>query len=106
MQTDKTFFEDLARVMSGAAGAMQGAASEAQQVVRQRLERLMGEMNFAHRDELEAARAMAAQARAEQEALATQVAALNARVDALAAQVAAQAPPPAGPAGSSGAPDR
>lgn len=88
MQTDKTFFEDLARVMSGAAGAVQGAANEAQQLMRQRLERLMGEMNFVHRDELEAVKAMALEARAEQERLATELAGLRAQVERLEAATA------------------
>ena len=47
--------------------------------VRQRLERLVADMDFVPREEFEAVKAMAAKARAENEALAARIAALESK---------------------------
>ena len=77
MQTNSRFFDDLARVASGAASTLAGIRQELDAMVRQRLERLIADMDLVTRDEFEAVKAMAANARAEQEALAIRVAKLE-----------------------------
>ncbi len=77
MQTNSRFFDDLARVASGAASTLAGMRQELDAMVRQRLERLIADMDLVTRDEFEAVKAMAANARAEQEALALRVALLE-----------------------------
>jgi BMFP domain-containing protein YqiC len=85
MQTDNRFFDDLARVASGALHTLGGLREEIEMRVRERLERLATEMNLVTREEFEAVRAMARKAREEQEALAARVAALEAEIGALKA---------------------
>ncbi len=81
MQTENRFFDDLARLATGAAGALQGVQTEFRQLIRQQFERMLGEMDLVSRDEFEAVKAMAAAAREEN-------AALKARLEALAATLA------------------
>ena len=49
---------------------------------KQRLERLVAEMDFVPREEFEAVKAMAAKARAENESLAARIAALESKIQA------------------------
>lgn len=77
MQTSSRFFDDLARVASGAASTLAGIRQELDAMVRQRLERLITDMDLVTRDEFEAVKAIAVNARAEQEALAIRVAVLE-----------------------------
>ena len=69
MQTSNRFFDDLARVASGAASTLTGIRQELDAMVRQRFERWISGMDLVTRDEFEAVKAMAANARAEQEML-------------------------------------
>jgi BMFP domain-containing protein YqiC len=80
MQTENRFFDDLARVASGAFGAFAGLRTEVETLAKQRFERLLADMDLVRREEFEAVKAMAARARGEQEDLALRVAALEARV--------------------------
>ena len=73
MQTSNRFFDDLARVASGAASTLTGIRQELDAMVRQRFERWISDMDLVTRDEFEAVKAMAANARAEQEMLANRV---------------------------------
>ena len=84
MQTNNRFFDDLARVASGAASTLAGVRQELDAMVRQRLERLISDMDLVTRDEFEAVKATAANARAEQETLARRVAQLEETVTAAA----------------------
>jgi len=79
-QTDNPFLDGLAKAFTDAAGLAQGVRGEIDNFVKQRLERLVAEMDFVPREEFEAVRAMAAKARAENEVLAARVAALEARM--------------------------
>lgn len=97
MQSENRFFDDIARVASGAMGAVAGLRSEMEALFKQRFERLLADMDLVQREEFDAVKAMAAKARTEQEALAERVAALEAKVAALEAA-------PASP-GASGASD-
>jgi BMFP domain-containing protein YqiC len=82
MQTQKPFFDDLARVAGGAMGALSGLKAEFEAVVKQQIERWTSGMDLVPREEFEAVRAMAAKARDEQLALEQRVAALEAHLAA------------------------
>ncbi len=84
MQTNNRFFDDLARVASGAASTLAGVRQELDAMVRQRFERFISDMDLVTRDEFEAVKATAANARGEQEALAKRVAALEEALTATA----------------------
>ena len=88
MQSQNPFFDDLARVASGAMGALSGLRAEMEAMMRQQMERFTSGLDLVPREEFEVVRAMAIKARTEQEAL-------QARVDALEAQLAAFAAKPA-----------
>jgi BMFP domain-containing protein YqiC len=82
MQTDNRLLDDLAKLATGALGALQGVREEADLLVRQQLERLLAQMNLVSRDEFDAVKAMAAAARGENERLARRVAELEAALAA------------------------
>lgn len=77
MQTQNRLFDDLARVAGGALGALTGVRDEIEGIIRYRLERVLAEMDLVTREEFEAVRAMAAEARAENERLAARLAELE-----------------------------
>ena len=79
MQGRNRILDDLSQLMTNAAGVAQGVRDEAETVVRQRMERLLADMNLVTRDEFDAVRDMAQKAREENEALAARIAALEAR---------------------------
>ena len=78
MQTTNRLLDDLARVAGGAAGVVAGVKDEIEARVRQHLERVLDGMELVSRDEFETARAMAAEARAENQRLEKRLAALEA----------------------------
>src|SRR5215469_2609004 len=80
MQTQNRFLDDLARVATGAMGAVTGMRGEVEARLREQFERILGRMNLVRREEFDAVQAMAAKARAAQEALEKRVAALEARL--------------------------
>ena len=80
MQSENRLFDDLARVATGALGALTGVRDEVEARVREQFERVLGRMNLVRREEFDAVQAMAAKARAAQEALEARVAALEARL--------------------------
>jgi hypothetical protein len=81
MQTENRLLDDLARVAGGAFGAVARLRTEIEDLVKQRLERLLADLDLVPREEFEAVRAMAEKARLEQETL-------QKRVDALEAALA------------------
>lgn len=83
MQSQNRFFDDVARVAAGAAGAISGVRDEIGTRLRDQLERALAGMDLVSREEFEAVKAMAAKAREEQELLLARVAALEARLAAL-----------------------
>jgi hypothetical protein len=85
MQMENRLFDDLARVASGAINTLSGIKDEIETRIRERLERWANDMDLVTREEFEAARAMAAKARAEQERLELRLAELERRVEELAA---------------------
>ncbi|HVY85490.1 MAG TPA: accessory factor UbiK family protein [Caulobacterales bacterium] len=78
MQTQSSVFDDLARLMTGAMGMAQGVSEEAKSFMRAQADRFVAEMDLVPRDEFEAVKQMAADARAEAEALARRVEELEA----------------------------
>jgi len=93
MQNQNPFFDDLARVASGAMGALSGLRAEMEAMVRQQMERLVAGLDLVPREEFEAVRAMAAKARSEQEDLEARVKALEGHLAALAAAPKPKAAP-------------
>jgi BMFP domain-containing protein YqiC len=83
MQSQSRFFDDLARVAAGAAGAQSGVRGEIEARARDQLERVLAGMDLVGREEFEAARAMAAKARDEQERMLRRVEELEARLAVL-----------------------
>lgn len=88
MQTQSRFFDELAKLMMTAAGAAQGAAREAEALMRSRLERLIGDLDLVSREEFDAMKALAQAARAETETLSARVEALEAALRAEKAKAA------------------
>ncbi|MEM7522997.1 MAG: accessory factor UbiK family protein [Pseudomonadota bacterium] len=79
MQSRNRILDDLSQLMTNAAGVAQGVKDEAETAVRQRVERLLADMDLVTREEFEAVREMAVKAREENEALAARIAALEAK---------------------------
>jgi BMFP domain-containing protein YqiC len=85
-QTNNRFLDELAKLMTDAAGAAQGMRRDFETMVRAQGERLLRDMDVVQREEFEAVKEMAAKAREENEQLATRVAALEAEIAALKQQ--------------------
>jgi BMFP domain-containing protein YqiC len=82
-------FDDIARLMTDAAGAAQGMRREAETVIKSQLEKLMRELDVVPREDFEAVREMALIAREENDRLAARLAALEAKLGTDAAPPAA-----------------
>ncbi|HRD78415.1 MAG TPA: accessory factor UbiK family protein [Hyphomicrobiaceae bacterium] len=82
-QTNNRFLDELAKLMTDAAGAAQGARREVETLMRAQGERMLRGMDIVQREEFEAVRAMAVRAREENERLAEKVARLEAEVERL-----------------------
>src|ERR1700730_2070647 len=80
MQSQNRFFDDIARVASGAAGALSGVRGEIEARLRDQLERVLAGVGLVSREGIEAAKTMAARARQEQESLLRHIEALEARI--------------------------
>ena len=78
MQTENRLFDDMVRVLNGAAGTLAGMTREAQASFQERAREWIGGMDFVSRDEFEAVKAMAIAARDENEVLRARIAALEA----------------------------
>ena len=83
MQSQNRLFNDLARVASGAAGALAGVRSEVEEAFRQKLERYLAEADMVPRDEFDAIKAVAVKAREAQEELEVRIAALEVEITKL-----------------------
>jgi BMFP domain-containing protein YqiC len=81
MQTQNKIFDDIAKIVNGAAGTLAGVGREAEASARERAKEWIGGLNFVDREEFEAVKAMAAAARDE-------VDALRVRLDALEGKAA------------------
>ena len=83
-QTSNRFLDDIARLMTDAAGAADGVRREIETVVKGQIERLLRDMDVARREEVEVLRDMVVAAREENEQLAIRLKALEAQLDASA----------------------
>jgi BMFP domain-containing protein YqiC len=79
MQTENPLLDGLVRMFTDAAGAAQSVRAEIDTFMRQRLERLVADMDFVPREEFEAVKAMAAKAREENAKLEARIAALESK---------------------------
>lgn len=93
MQTENRLFDDLSKLLNGAAGTLAGMGREAEASARTRAKEWLGGLDFVSRDEFEAVKAMAAAAREEAEQL-------RARIDRLEAERNAGGAGTPGPAAS------
>ena len=80
MQTQSSVFDDLARLMTGAMGMAQGMGGEARGFLRAQADRFVAEMDLVGRDEFDAVKQLASEARAEAEDLKARFAALEAKL--------------------------
>lgn len=94
MQTRNKLLDDLAQLMTNAAGVAQGMRVEAETAMRSLFERWMQDANLVSREEFDAVRDMAVKAREENERLEARIAALEAT---LAEKPAAATKPPSKP---------
>jgi BMFP domain-containing protein YqiC len=83
MQTENRLLDDLARMANGALNTLSGLRDEIESRVRERVERMLADMDMVPREEFDAVKAMAQKARAEQEDLAAKVKELERRIAAL-----------------------
>ncbi len=80
MQSENRIFDDLAKVLNGAAGTFAGMTREAQAQFRERTRDWIGGMDMVGRDEFEAIKAIAVAAREENAVLKARLEALEARL--------------------------
>ncbi len=83
MQSENRVFDDIVKVLNGAAGTLAGVGREAGSGARERAREWLGGLDFVSREEFDAVKAMAAAARDENDVL-------KARLDALEAKSMAQ----------------
>ena len=79
-------FDELAKVLTNAAGAAQGVRDEVETVLRTQAERILNDLDVVQREEFEAVQEMAARAREENERLGERIADLEADLAALKAK--------------------
>lgn len=79
-QSNNRILDDLAKLMTDAAGAAQGVRKEVQGVVRSQVDKLLADVDVVRREEFEAVKAMAEKAREENERLAARLAEVEARL--------------------------
>ncbi|WP_088348535.1 MULTISPECIES: accessory factor UbiK family protein [Rhodomicrobium] len=77
-QTTSRFFDELAKLMTDAAGAAQGFRQDAEGFFRSQAEKVLRDLDVVQREDFEAVKAMASKALEENERLAKRVEALEA----------------------------
>lgn len=86
------FFNDIAGVAGGAVSALVGLRDETEAMIRARMDDMIHRLELVRREELEAVKDLAANARSAQEAAEARVAALESRLATLEARIAAMTP--------------
>ncbi len=84
MQTSNRLFDDIAKVANGAVSTFSGMKGEIEALVRQQIEKLLVNADLVARDEFEAVKAVAAEARIQQEKLEVRLAKLEKQLAASA----------------------
>jgi BMFP domain-containing protein YqiC len=82
-QSSNRFLDELAKLMTDAAGAAQGMRREVESLMRAQGERLLRDLDLVQREEFEAVKEMAARAREENERLAARIAQLESEIATL-----------------------
>lgn len=77
MQSENRFFDDLAKLVNGAAGTVAGVTREFESNARERAREWIGGLDFVSREEFDAVKALAAAAREEVELLKARIEALE-----------------------------
>jgi len=84
-QTNNRVLDEIAKLMTDAAGAAQGVRREMETLVRAQGERILRDMDVVSREEFEVVKTMAQRAREDNEALTARLACLEAEIAALKA---------------------
>jgi BMFP domain-containing protein YqiC len=82
-QSSNRFLDELAKLMTDAAGAAQGMRREVETLMRAQGERLLRDLDLVQREEFEAVKEMAARAREENDRLALRIAQLETEIATL-----------------------
>ena len=77
MNTPNRLLDEVARLVTDAAGAAQGVRREVETVVKTQMQRILADMDVVTREEFEAVREMAIMAREENERLAARLDAMS-----------------------------
>ena len=85
-QPSARIFDELAKVMTNAAGAAQGMRDEVETVLRGQAERILNDLDVVQREEFEVVQDMVAKAREANEKLESRIADLEAELSALKAK--------------------
>ncbi len=91
MQSENKIFDDLAKMVNGVAGTVAGMGREAEANFKERAREWAGGLDLVSREEFDAVKQLAANARAEADALGKRVAALEAALT-VKASLAPKAP--------------
>lgn len=75
--TSSRFFDELAKLMTNAAGAAQGVRKEVDTLVQTQVERVLNNLNVVKREEFDVVREMAEKARTENDKLAARISELE-----------------------------
>ncbi|HEX8644998.1 MAG TPA: accessory factor UbiK family protein [Allosphingosinicella sp.] len=78
MQSQNRLFDDLVKMLNGAAGTVAGMTRETESAFRERMRDWIGGLDMVARDEFEAVKAIAIAAREESQALRARIEALEA----------------------------
>ncbi|MFO0991692.1 MAG: accessory factor UbiK family protein [Hyphomicrobiales bacterium] len=81
--TSSRFFDELAKLMTNAAGAAQGVRRELDALVQSQVERVINNLELVKREEFDVVRDMASKAREENDRLTQRIAELESRLSAI-----------------------
>lgn len=82
-QMNNRFFDELAKLMTDAAGAANGVRNEIETIIRSQGERLIREMDIVQREEFDAVKEMSRKAREENEQLKRRISELEQHIEGL-----------------------
>lgn len=80
--TSSRFFDELAKLMTNAAGAASGVRKEVDSLVQTQVERVLNNINVVKREEFDVVREMAEKARMENDKLTARIAELESKLKA------------------------
>ncbi len=78
--TSSRFFDELAKLMTNAAGAASGVRKEVDSLVQTQVERVLNNLNVVKREEFDVVREMAEKARVENDKLSARIAELESKL--------------------------